>query len=818
MILNSDQVAVFIVALLAAIGLWLVLRHTRLGLEMRAVVDRGDLAGLRGVNAARTSSAGWVLTMILAGLGGILIAPLFQLADSQFTLIVLGSLATVAFAGLRSIPIAFAGGLLLGILQNLIAGYGDEILPKFINELSGLRSSIPFILTVVLLFFVGRNRGGEARSVAEEKPPFDHRAGLPQWRRLLPWAIWILIFIAFTLQWLPWGWARADDFEVVGILAPGMALAIVFLSFVVVTGLGGMVSLAQGTFVTAGGFMAGWALNHDWGFDLPFIASHGRINFGVAAIMGTLVAAGVGALIAIPVRRLGVLALALASLAIALALDLTVFQNEGISNGQIGWSYPLPKLNVFGIVTFDFSQPRTQTMMLLLVFGILTLLIANLKRSKSGRAALAVRSSPVAARTSGISPANAEIMLFALAAGIAGFGGVMLGMTNGFVSNTSATPITGLLWLAVVVTFGIRRPGGALLGGLAVMATTPIFQWISGFSFMPSWFNDLTASTYFASIMFGLGAINLAKNPDGLFALIGDQRAERRRKRERAAHIELAEEQLHAVARPNGSGAPSGATQAKVPVVSVAADVTLPEPAALPLVTDADAGLTIDEVVAGYDDVEVLHGVSLRLARGSVVALVGANGAGKSTLCATIAGLVVPSRGRILVGERDVTALASFERARAGVMLAPEARGIFPGLTVEENLTVLLRSAQLRDQAYERFPILGQRRKQTAGLLSGGEQQMLSLAPALANPPAVFVADEPTLGLAPLAAETVMGAVAELRDLGSAVLLVEEKAREVLEVADIVAFMELGRIGWVGPRDQIDEEQLAATYLGAVTT
>ena len=490
----------------------------------------------------------------------------------------------------------------------------------------------------------------------------------------------------------------------------------------------------------------------------------------------------------------------------------------------------MPKLNVFGIVTFDFSQPRTQTMMLLLVFGILTLLIANLKRSKSGRAALAVRSSPVAARTSGIGPAKSEIMLFALAAGIAGFGGVMLGMTNGFVSNTTATPITGLLWLAVVVTFGIRRPGGALLGGLAVMATTPIFQWISGFSFMPSWFNDLTASTYFASIMFGLGAINLAKNPDGLFALIGDQRAERRRKRERAAHIELAEEQLHAVPGANGSGAtplplaaPSAPGRsgpvAKVPVPVIAVtEVTLPEPAAPAAVSDADAGLTIDDVVAGYDDVEVLHGVSLRIGRGSVVALVGPNGAGKSTLCSTVAGLVVPTRGRIVVGERDVTALASFERARSGVMLAPEARGIFPGLTVEENLTVLLRSAPLREQAYERFPILGQRRRQIAGLLSGGEQQMLSLAPALANPPAVFVADEPTLGLAPLAAETVMGAVAELRDLGSAVLLVEEKAREVLEVADIVAFMELGRIGWVGHRDQIDEEQLAATYLGAVTT
>ena len=112
-------------------------------------------------------------------------------------------------------------------------------------------------------------------------------------------------------------------------------------------------------------------------------------------------------------------------------------------------------------------------MVLLAIFGVMTLGIHNLQKSSSGRAALAVRSSSVAARTSGIAPARSEIALFALAGGIAGFGGVMLGMTNGSFTNTSATPITGLLWLAVVVTFGIRRPGGALLGGLAVMATTP---------------------------------------------------------------------------------------------------------------------------------------------------------------------------------------------------------------------------------------------------------------------------------------------------------------------------------------------------------
>jgi ABC-type branched-subunit amino acid transport system ATPase component/branched-subunit amino acid ABC-type transport system permease component len=812
--LNSDQVAVFVAALLAAIALWLVLRHTRLGLEMRAVVNRSDLADLRGVNASRTSSAAWILTMMLAGIGGILIAPLFQLADQQFTLIVLGSLAAVSLAGLRSIPVAFAGGLLLGVLQNLLYGYGDTVLPAFLNDLAGLRAAIPFFLTVILLFVIGRNKGADARSVSEERPMEDHREGLPRWRRILPWAVFLFLFVGFTLQWFPWGWAQASDFEALGILAPGMALAIVFLSFVVVTGLGGMVSLAQGTFVTAGGFAAGWAVNHDFGIDVPFLASHGKINFAAAAVLGSLAAAALGALIAVPVRRLGVLALALASLAIALALDLTLFQMQDVSNGQLGWLYPLPRLDVFGLTTIDLSYPRTSVMVLLAIFGVMTFGIHNLQRSSSGRAALAVRSSSVAARTSGIAPAKSEIALFAVAGGIAGFGGVMLGMTNGTFTNTSATPITGLLWLAVVVTFGIRRPGGALLGGLAVMATTPMFQWISGWSFMPGWFNDLSSSTYFASIMFGLGAINLAKNPDGLFALVGSQRLERRRRKEREARLAIAEIDVHEVAHApvNGSGADDADPMHLRTVVGDDAFGQVDHP-----VATADAALALDDVAAGYGDVEVLHGVTLHLAPGSVVALLGANGAGKSTLCGLIAGLLAPTQGAITLAGRDMTTLAPFQRSRAGVMLAPEARGIFPGLSVEENLEVLLRSKDERAQAYEIFPILGQRLKQQAGLLSGGEQQMLSLAPALVNPPAVFVADEPTLGLAPLAAAEIMNAIRRLRDLGSTILLVEEKAHQVLEVADTVAFMELGRLVWMGPCDQLDEERLAGTYLGMGT-
>jgi ABC-type branched-subunit amino acid transport system ATPase component/branched-subunit amino acid ABC-type transport system permease component len=794
-LLNTDQVVVFVAAAIAAFALWFILRKTRLGLEMRAVVDRDDLAGLRGVNSARTSSAAWVLTMILAGLGGILIAPLFQLSDSAFTLIVLGSLAAVALGGLRSIPIAFAGGLLLGIGQNLLYGYGDDFLPSEIADLAGLRASIPFILTVVLLLVIGRKHVAEARTVAEDKPAPDHREGLPTWRRLLPWAIGIFLLVGFTLQWFPWEWAQADQFEAFAVIAPGLAFSIVFLSFTVVTGLGGMVSLAQASFVTAGGFMAGWALNNDWDVDIPFFASNGRINFAVAALMGALVAALLGALIAVSVRRLGVLALALASLALALALDLTVFQTEDISNGSIGWLFPFPTLDL-GFTTLDFADPKTQVCGLLVIFGLLTLVIHNLERSASGRAVLALRSSKVAARTSGVRPARSEIALFAFSAAIAGFGGAMLGMTNGSFANSTATPIAGLLWLAIVVTFGIRRPGGALLGGLAVTATTPILAWIAGWSFMPDWFDQLTESSQFLAIMFGLGAINLAKNPDGLFALVGHQQLERRRKK-RLADIDAAELALHTDA--------SGQTHEPETTTTVVAGGWG---------EGEDKALELTGIVAGYGDVEVLHGIDLSLPRGSIVALLGANGAGKSTLCAVVAGLVEPTRGSVVVDGKDITADSSYQRARAGVMLAPEARGIFPALTVAENLEVLLRSDEERAKAYERFPRLGERKSQPAGLLSGGEQQMLSLAPALVRPPTVFIADEPTLGLAPLAAEEVMRAILDLKAQGSTILLVEEKAHEVMQVADAVAFMTLGRLGWIGPRDQLDEQELALSYLG----
>jgi ABC-type branched-subunit amino acid transport system ATPase component/branched-subunit amino acid ABC-type transport system permease component len=783
--LTSDELAVFAAAALSALILWYVLRRTYPGLEMRSVVDKRELASLRGVNPAGASSLAWLLSTVLAGLGGILIAPLFQLDGTTFTLVVLGSLTAVAFAGLRSIPLAFIAGLLLGVLQDMVAGYGKNILPSVITNLPGFQGSLPFLITVVLLFMFGRERGRVASTAAEERAPVDHRDGLTPLRRRLPWVVGTVLFVVYIMGWFPP--LKASGFTLQGVLAPGLALALIFLSFVVTTGIGGMVSLAQATFVTAGGFFAGWALNHDFGINFPFIVSHGHLNFLLGALGGAVLAGAVGAVIALPVRRLGALALALGTISLALVADLTVFSINSIRNGQDGWTFPTPKVGLFGIIHLNFANPKTQVLMLLVVFGITTLLVHNLQHSATGRAMYAARSSDVAARSIGLVPAKSQILLFALSGAIAGVGGVMLGMINQTFTNTTASSLTGLVWLAVAVTWGVRRPGGALLAGITYAGSSVFLTWLAHRSFMPNAFGTLTTSTYFPPILFGLGAVALAQNPDGMLAILGTRGRERRLQRESRR------------------------------AVSAKADIRTPEakPTAAPEIPIETPSLEIRGVSAGYGELEVLHDVDLAVPPGSIVAVVGANGAGKSTLCGVAVGLIRPSRGAVRLGGEDVSDLAPHLRVQRGLLLAPEGRGVFPGLSVEENLHVLLRSPADRESAFDHFPALAARRKQLASSLSGGEQQMLSLAPAIVSRPRVLIADEPTLGLAPTAADAVAETLAELRSAGTAVLIVEEKANEILDLADHVAFMDLGRVVWAGSRENFDLSRLVETYLGS---
>jgi branched-chain amino acid transport system ATP-binding protein len=231
-----------------------------------------------------------------------------------------------------------------------------------------------------------------------------------------------------------------------------------------------------------------------------------------------------------------------------------------------------------------------------------------------------------------------------------------------------------------------------------------------------------------------------------------------------------------------------------------------------------DPILALRDVRAAYGEIEVLHGVTIEVPRGGVVALLGPNGAGKTTVIGVASGLVATTGGVLEISGLDVTGVAATDLARAGVCTIPEGRGVFPNLTVTENLRMATYAgasqADVEDRAFGRFPRLAERRHQLAGTMSGGEQQMLALARGLATDPVVLMLDELSMGLAPKIVGQLYEQVAAIAADGVSVLVVEQFARSVLGVADLAVVMTQGLVRFTGPADALDDELLATTYLG----
>ncbi|MFD9081637.1 ABC transporter permease subunit [Streptomyces erythrochromogenes] len=749
--IDSDQLITWVVTALVAVALWVLMRHTRIGLQLRAAVDDRSLTELRGISADRLSSVAWMIASALAGLAGVLATPLLGLSAHDFTLFLFVSATAAVIGRFASVPLAFAGGLGLGVLQNLVAGYAS-----FAESITGFRTAVPFLILFGGLLVLTR-RARTAGVSAVDAPPVDHLAGAAWGRR---WGVWAagagLLCVAFYTVTTPF-WS--------GLLAQGLAVALVFMSFTVVTGLGAMVSLAQGTFVTGAALVAGLLMSRGW----PFVA---------ALAVGTCAAALLGALVALPALRLGGRSLALATLALAFLADQVLFQLRWLRNGDTGWSVPRP---VLGPV--DLSDDRALGVALVVLVALVAAGLSTLRGSPSGRAMLAVRSAPAAAAASGVSVLRTKLLLFTLSAGLAGFGGVMYASYNTRITATDFTAMTGLVWLAVVVAAGVRRPQYAVVAGL-VYAVAP--RLLSDY---------VTESAHLPVILFGLAGLALANDPDGYCAAV-PVRLARRRARVAAGPSPAPPLPAPGPSPVPRSSHPGGAGRKEAP---------------------AGPALELRGVTAGYDGGLVLHGVDLTVRRGEILAVLGPNGAGKSTACRVAAGLLPADAGAVYVAGRDATRDGAVRRARAGVVLAPEGRGIFPSLTIEENLALYLPEADARAAVYDRFPRLAERRGVSAGALSGGEQQMLALAPLLQRPPAVLIADEPSLGLAPRVAEEVYALLTELRDAGTALLLVEEKAAGILGVADTVAYLSQGRVSWCGPRGEVQADRLTEAYLGMGT-
>ena len=229
--------------------------------------------------------------------------------------------------------------------------------------------------------------------------------------------------------------------------------------------------------------------------------------------------------------------------------------------------------------------------------------------------------------------------------------------------------------------------------------------------------------------------------------------------------------------------------------------------------------LSVHQLQVDYVGIQAVKGIDLEVNEGELVCLIGANGAGKTSTLNCLGGLLKPSGGEIIYQGQDLQRIPTHERVKHGLALVPEGRGIFPKLTVAENLRMgaYARSLQVGEleQAYERFPRLFERKEQLAGTLSGGEQQMLAIVRALLSKPKLLLLDEPSMGLAPLMVQKIFETIAEVTKEGVAVLLVEQNAKAALQLAQRAYVMESGKISLSGDAKALAADpRVRAAYLG----
>ena len=233
--------------------------------------------------------------------------------------------------------------------------------------------------------------------------------------------------------------------------------------------------------------------------------------------------------------------------------------------------------------------------------------------------------------------------------------------------------------------------------------------------------------------------------------------------------------------------------------------------------------LNIDNLHVSYGKIKAIKGISLQVSQGEIVALVGANGAGKTTLLKTISGILTPAEGSVSFEGKDLTKVKPFQRVVEGICQAPEGRGIFPGMTVQENLEIgkYSRSAEKDEMSddlemvYGLFPRLKERQKQAGGTLSGGEQQMLSISRALMSRPRLLLLDEPSMGLAPMFIAQIFSIIQKIKTQGMTILLVEQNASKALNIADRAYVLETGLITKQGTgQEMLNDPAVRAAYLG----
>ncbi|MFJ9724119.1 ATP-binding cassette domain-containing protein [Streptomyces sp. NPDC101209] len=792
-LVSADPWGQLAVVLVLAAGVGAVIRWTRFGRELRAVVDDRRLAVLGGIDADRVAAAGWAFGAFTAGLTGVLLAPYVRLDPYGLPLLVMEVVAVAVAARMRSLPVAVLVALGVGIAQSQLtrlhpAGWAGPLL-----QTVGANLFVVALLVAALALPRVGTRDALPRTATARVPT--------------PPGAWIVAVVLFLL---PLGFAGSDLHTSVQV----PALGVVLLSLVVVTDRGGQISLGQAAYAGLGAlFTALLAAGRFPGLPrLPELA---------ALAVAVVLVAPLGLLTGWPAISRRGLALALATFAVGVGVSRFVFA-QPYATSDLGLGRP---------AGFD-GDRAYYVLELVLLLGAL-LATRALRRGRTGRALAAMRDHEAGASAAGVPVPSLKLLAFVAGAALAALGGGMLGMGLRAFDPGAYDPVRGLLWFAAVVVLGADSTLGALAAAALLVGL------------------DAGARGGVAAAVIGVLAVLIGRFPGGPYeawrtatARLRPHRATQlteagSRARARARRTVPPTPRRHTPAAATATGrAPSSgpgratpapaAGHAAPPTEEILAPPVGEKPAAPVLggasgVSGAVGGsglvcrpsraglLVVRGLQARYGGFTALDGVGLEVRPGQVTAVIGPNGAGKSTLFHCLAGTLRPARGQVLLADRDITRLPAHTRTRLGIARTFQQLAVFPSLTVAENVRVGAEQGRVTDpgavdRALRLFDLDGPLRTLPAAALPTGTLRRVELARALAGGPRVLLLDEPAAGLDSAEVTAMTRVLKALAADGTALLVVEHDLDLVADLADVVHVMTAGRIVASGPPDRVLEE------------
>jgi ABC-type branched-subunit amino acid transport system ATPase component/ABC-type branched-subunit amino acid transport system permease subunit len=765
-VISEDRFILLGIALGLTILLWALYRLTRFGAATSAVAENQRAAAALGWSPDTIALLNWALGSALAGAAAILITPIVELQVSTMTTLALASFSAALVASFRSFPIAFLAGLAIGVGETLLASYVTT---------PGLSSSLPFAVIVLVLLVRGRSLPARGHFLERLPAVGTGRVNLPLLVISVTVAVVLIGFVASPT------WLDAIAFTI--------ATALVLLSIVVVTGYAGQISLAQFALAGMGAWFAGrlMAAQH-WGF-VP------------AAIIGVLGAIPVGVLMALPATRSRGISLAVVTLGLGSALELMIFDSPNLTGGFTGTNIKPP--SVLGLSLDSAVHPARFALFCLAVFVVASLAVANLRRGRTGRRLLAVRTNESAAAALGINVTGVKLYAFGLSAAIAALGGILIAVQSTAIVYTNFSSFTSITDVGYAVIGGIGFAigpvfgAGLVSGGIATALSNDLFS-------------DITK--YIPLIGGGVLVLIVLAYQDGVAqAQVAQMQALSKRIRRLRRSTTGP---LDASVGISGS-VPGGASS------SVAHErVTAKQ-------------LDVRGLVVRYGAVTAVDALSLSVQPGQIVGLIGPNGAGKTSAIDAITGFTKAAAGEIVMDGVDIARTSVHARSRAGLSRSFQSLQLFDDMTVLDNLRtasdprdlasgvtdlVVPRTPKLSAAAlaaidiFELHGVLQTRVRD----LPYGQRRLLSIARAVATRPSLLLLDEPAAGLGEHESTELATLVRKLPDeWGMGILLVEHDMNFVMSVCDRLIVLDFGRtIADGSPRDVRNDSDVIAAYLG----